>query len=77
MHASINLNNKNKELWKHRTISVPHLLNCHLNISNNNNINYNNGNNINRNETGNANKIEKTRKKKKSLSDSRNNKIEK
>ena len=42
MHANINLNNKNKELGKHRTISVPRFSNYHLNISNNNNINYNN-----------------------------------
>ena len=75
MHANINLNNKNKELGKHRTISVPRFSNYHLNISNNNNINYNNGNNINGNETGNTNKIEKQEKRRKSLSDSRKNKI--
>ena len=75
--ANNNLNIKNKELGKHRTISVPRFSNYHLNISNNNNnnnnMNNNNSNNIN--EKGSLNKFKRQEKRRKSLSDSRKNKI--
>ena len=71
---NINLN-RNKELGKHRTISVPRFSNYHLNISNNNNVNYNNSNNINGIENSCVNKFERQEKRRKSLSDSRKNKI--
>ena len=74
-NLNINLNNKNKELGKHRTISVPRFSNYHLNISNNNNANYNNSNNVNGNENSCVNKFERQEKRRKSLSDSRKNKI--
>ena len=75
--ANNNLNIKNKELGKHRTISVPRFSNYHLNISNNNNNNnnMNNNNNNNINEKGSLNKFKRQEKRRKSLSDSRKNKI--